>query len=206
MSHEDALSLRERKALNTRRALSDAALELAFDKGLENVRRADIAERVGVSVRTFNNYFGGKYEAIGYRQRERVERGVALLRATPTDVALWTAVADAMVAPLEAEGVDATPGPHQLREIRKLLDLPQLHQATFPQMFGSDSELAAAVAERTGTDLARDTYPRLVAGAVGLAFRTAFELYAQADTGEPVTVLWRRAIAAIAAGLTDPSA
>jgi len=58
--------LRERKKADTRRALSDAALGLAFERGLDNVTREDIANVVGVSLRTFNNYFNGKYEALAY--------------------------------------------------------------------------------------------------------------------------------------------
>ena len=58
--------LRERKKADTRRALSDAALTLAFERGLDNVTREDIANVVGASLRTFNNYFNGKYEALAY--------------------------------------------------------------------------------------------------------------------------------------------
>ena len=58
--------LRERKKADTRRALSDAALNLAFERGLDNVTREDIANVVGASLRTFNNYFNGKYEALAY--------------------------------------------------------------------------------------------------------------------------------------------
>ena len=65
------LGLRERKKLGTRWALSDAALELALERGLENVTREDIANRAGVSLRTFNNYFTGKYEAVAFRQVDR---------------------------------------------------------------------------------------------------------------------------------------
>jgi AcrR family transcriptional regulator len=65
---EAAPGLRERKKADTRRALSDAAMELAFEVGLDNVTREDIANRAGVSLRTFTNYFAGKYEAIAYRQ------------------------------------------------------------------------------------------------------------------------------------------
>ncbi|HZQ33583.1 MAG TPA: TetR family transcriptional regulator, partial [Mycobacterium sp.] len=67
------VGLRQRKKLDTRRALSDAALHLAFERGgLENVTRDEIAARANVSLRTFNNYFTGKYDALAYRQVERL--------------------------------------------------------------------------------------------------------------------------------------
>ena len=57
-------SLRERKKRATRQALGAAAMRLAIERGLENVLVEDIAAAVDVSPRTFNNYFGSKYEAI----------------------------------------------------------------------------------------------------------------------------------------------
>ena len=81
------LGLRERKKLDTRRALSDAALQLMFERGIDNVTREAIADLAGVSLRTFSNYFTGKYEAIAYRQTERVGRSIAALRQRPADEA-----------------------------------------------------------------------------------------------------------------------
>ena len=57
--------LRERKKLAVRRALSSAAIRLAVERGLENILTIeDITAEADVSVRTFGNYFSGKYEAI----------------------------------------------------------------------------------------------------------------------------------------------
>ena len=98
------LGLRERKKLGTRWALSDAALELALERGLENVTREDIANRAGVSLRTFNNYFTGKYEAVAFRQVDRTRQSLAAFRERPADEPLWSAITEAMLQPLEAEG------------------------------------------------------------------------------------------------------
>src|SRR6195256_7105692 len=116
------LGLRERKKLDTRRALSDAALELAFERGLENITREDIADRAGVSLRTFNNYFTGKYEAVAFRQVDRTRQSLAAFRERPADEPLWTAITQAMLQPLEAEGAaDIRPTPEELAVIRGLL-------------------------------------------------------------------------------------
>ena len=106
---DEQLGLRERKKLDTRKALSDAALELAFERGLGNITRDDIAARAGVSVRTFNNYFTGKHEALVYRQIERIKRSLAILRGRPADEPLWTAIRMAVVEPLEADGAGLAP-------------------------------------------------------------------------------------------------
>ncbi|HLS63981.1 MAG TPA: TetR/AcrR family transcriptional regulator [Ruania sp.] len=61
---EEELGLRERKKRARRDALVDATHELVRERGLENVTVEDICERVGVSVRTFFNYFDSKVDAV----------------------------------------------------------------------------------------------------------------------------------------------
>lgn len=204
MPDEQSLGLRERKKLDTRRALSDAALELTFERGLENITREDIAARAGVSVRTFNNYFTGKFEALAYRQVERVRRSVTVLRNRPEHEPLWTAITTAVFEPLQSDGAeDAIPSAAQLLEIRKLLDAPEMRTALSKDTF---DDLVEVIAERTGTDPVRDIYPRLVAGAIGVVHQAAMETYIRADPPVRITTLLRRALDEIAAGLPDPSA
>ena len=49
----------------------------------------DIAAEVGVSPRTFNNYFSSKGEAIAARHLERARSIAAGLRAEPAAKPLW---------------------------------------------------------------------------------------------------------------------
>lgn len=206
MSEELPLGLRERKKLHTRRALSDAALELAFERGLENVRREEIAERVGVSIRTFNNYFASKYEALAYRQVERIQRTVELLRRRPRDEPLWTAITESLLRPFEEDGGgDVTPSREQLAEVRTLMATPEMQGEVSKWVFGGGGELVEVIAQRTGTDWHTDLYPRLVSASVGAAWLAAAELYLEADPPVSIVVLLRRALAEIAAGLPDPS-
>ena len=196
------LGLRERKKLDTRRALSDAALELAFERGLENVTRDAIAARAGVSLRTFNNYFTGKHEAVAYRQIQRMRRSLAVFKELPADIPLWSAITDAVLEPLEAEGAaDVLPTPEQLVVVRDLLSARDMRAALSKDLF---ADWVDAIADRTGTDPARDMYPRLVAAVIRAVGETAMEAYAAADPPVPITDLLRRGLTEVAAGLPAP--
>ncbi|WP_328411697.1 TetR/AcrR family transcriptional regulator [Nocardia sp. NBC_00403] len=203
MPEEQVLGLRERKKLDTRKALSDAALELAMERGLGNVTRDDIAARAGVSVRTFNNYFTGKYEALAYRQIERIQRSLIALRNRPAGEPLWSAIGAAVLEPLEADGVGAAPPTtEQLSMVRELLDAPETRIAVSKGVFDDWVEV---IAERTGTDPERDLYPRLVAGVLGGVYQAATETYIHADPPLLLTTLLRRGIEQVAAGLPEPA-
>jgi AcrR family transcriptional regulator len=200
--------LRERKKADTRRALSDAALQLAFEHGLENVTREDVANLAGVSLRTFNNYFSGKYEALAYRQTERVRRSVELLRQRPADEPLWTALTHAVLEPLEADFGDVygeenrVPSRQELVEIRKLLTHPQVRNSV-PQSLYDD--FLQVLAERTGTNPDRDLYPRLVVNVIRAVGDAAADAYATADPPVVITALIREGFAAVSAGLPEPA-
>jgi AcrR family transcriptional regulator len=199
--------LRERKKADTRRALSDAALQLAFERGLENVTREDVADLAGVSPRTFNNYFSGKYEALAYRQAERVRRSIAVLRERPTAEPLWTSITQAVLTPLEEDFGDAQgdenriPGRHELIEIRKLLMHPQIRNSVPHHLF---DELLHIIAERTGTDPC-DLYPRLVMSVVRAVGDAAADAYVRAEPPVPITTLIREGFAAVSEGLPEPN-
>src|ERR1700733_14699361 len=84
--------LRERKKLATRKALSDAALRLAIERGLENVTIEDITAEANVALRTFRNYFASKYEAVAAIGADRAYRIGASLLQRPAGEPLWEAL------------------------------------------------------------------------------------------------------------------
>ncbi|WP_433598488.1 TetR/AcrR family transcriptional regulator [Nocardia sp. CA-135953] len=203
MPDEQVLGLRERKKLDTRKALSDATLDLAFEHGLANITREDIADRAGVSVRTFNNYFTGKHEALAYRQTERIQRSLIALRNRPVDEPLWAAITAAVLEPLEADGAgDHLPTARQLAVVRELLEAPETRTAVSKAV---SDDWIEAIAARTGTDAARDLYPRLVVGAIGAIYQAATATYVYAEPPVLLTTLLRQAIDEVAAGLPAPS-
>jgi AcrR family transcriptional regulator len=195
--------LRERKKADTRRALSDAALHLAFERGMDNVTREAIAERAGVSLRTFNNYFAGKYEAVAYRQIERMRRSLNCFRESSVEQPLWTAITESVLEPLLAEmGEDYAPTRQQLDQLVELSMAIEVRNALANNLMG---EWIEAIAERTGTDPVRDMYPRLVAASIRAVAEAAMDTYIASDPPVPIVGLMRRGFADVVAGLPEPT-
>src|SRR5580704_13228475 len=91
---QSALRRRDLQKEQTRLDLALAAFELARAEGLAQVRVPQIAVAVGVSPRTFNNYFPSKEAAIVFPTTLRAARMANDLAEQPADEPL----ADALVA------------------------------------------------------------------------------------------------------------
>ncbi|ETK38008.1 acyl-CoA-like ligand-binding transcription factor [Microbispora sp. ATCC PTA-5024] len=198
--------LRERKKQETRIALSWAAVQLVVERGLENVRVEDIAAAAGVAPRTFNNYFSSKAEAIAARHLDRARLIAAELRRRPPSEPLWEALRHAVAARMALGVPTPTGAPDQqwVDGVRLMMSEPSLMGEFIKAEATAEAELAAAVADRTGIDLTRDLYPTLVAGAVGVAVRTAMQHWLRADPPVPFMPLVDDALDQLARGLPLP--
>ncbi|MEW9552536.1 TetR family transcriptional regulator [Nonomuraea sp. NPDC050783] len=200
------MGLRERKKQETRIALSWAAIKLTVERGFDNVKVEDIAAEAGVSHRTFNNYFSSKGEAIAARHLDRAVQIADELRSRPAGEPLWEAIAHAVFARF---ALGARPDEHTVDErwiagIKLMTQHPE-HRGEFLKAHTAAVDaLAAAVAERTGTDTTRDLYPHLVAGSVGAAILAAIHLWLHGDAPAPFERLLRDALDQVAAGLPTP--
>jgi AcrR family transcriptional regulator len=193
--------LRERKKRETRAALSWAAIRLTVERGFDNVRVEDIAAEVGVSARTFNNYFAGKGEAITARHLERTRVIADELRARPASEPLWEAITNAVLTRF-ALGQEEGEGDRQwLDGVRLMVAEPAL-QAEFMKADAiAEAELVGAIAARTGTDPTRDLYPKLVSATVGAAISTAIDHWLHTEPATEMAPILRDALAQVAAGL-----
>ncbi|MGI5161340.1 TetR family transcriptional regulator [Microbispora sp. CA-102843] len=198
--------LRERKKQETRIALSWAAIRLAVERGVENVRVEDIAAEARVAPRTFNNYFSSKGEAIAARHLDRARLMAQELRRRPASEPLWEAIKIAVITQFAmGEDYDAGQPDQQWQTgVRLMVSEPSLQGEMLKANAIAEDELAAAIAERTGTDVTRDLYPRLVAGAAGAAIRVAMGQWLRADPPMPVRPLIEDALDRLAAGLPEP--
>ena len=197
------LSLRERKKLATRAALSHAAWSLMIENGLDAVTPEAIAEAVDVSSRTFRNYFASREEAIldGLLQRATVL--VEAIRARPADEPVWdslTLVLPEILAGVIGERSDVAALMHAVRADP---GMRAQHLVTFER---TDRHLAEVIAERTGADAARELAPRLLAAAMAAALRTAVEFWAEGATDDTLPDLVAESLAQLRAGLPHGAA
>jgi AcrR family transcriptional regulator len=208
MGTGDAVGLRERKKQETRIALSWAAVRLSIERGLDNVRVEDIAAEAGVSLRTFRNYFSSKAEAITARHVDRALRIAAELRDRPATESLWEAIINAIEAQFALGLGDGAgknlPDRRWVEGIRLMVSEPALQGEMARAGAVAQTKLAEAIADRTGTDVARDMYPHLVAATVNAASTVAIDQWMRADPPVPIAVLLRDALNQLAAGLPVP--
>ncbi|GAA5193847.1 TetR family transcriptional regulator [Rugosimonospora acidiphila] len=206
--------LRERKKQATRAALSWAAIRLAAERGVDNVRVEDIAAEANVSLRTFRNYFANKAEAIVARHLDRALRVADELRARPAEEPLWDAIANAVPVQFAPERQEGGPGrtaggehprgQNWAEGILLMLGEPTVQGEFHKANAAAQDELARAIAERTGTDAAHDLYPQLVAAAVGAAIGVAMNHWLRTDPPAAIAPLMRDLLTQLAAGLPVP--
>jgi AcrR family transcriptional regulator len=200
MSVEVNVNRRERKKAQTRAALSRAAMRLALEHGVENVTPEAIAAAADVAPRTFHNHFASKEEAIVGELVDQVTWFGEAMRARPACEPVWDAVQHSIIAVLSTW----PQGPDQVARMRLLGSTrSQLAQSlTVHERFAR--VLAAAIAERTGTDATRDVYPRLLASVASIAVKTASELWFDNGGTGSLTDVVTDVFGRLRAGLPEP--
>ena len=186
--------LRERKKLATKQALALAAMQLAVQRGLENVRVEDITDAVNVSRRTFTNYFSCKEEAIASLNTARFTQAVEALRGQAGEP-----LADSLAEVFAAEHEAATQlGPERIAQIRMMMTSPALQGEALKALVQTEGPLAKAIAERTGADPQSDLRPHVLAAAVMAAVRAATEHWIASDGATALPDLIREAVRQVA--------
>jgi AcrR family transcriptional regulator len=139
---------REQNKERTRLDLAVAAFTLANSEGLAAVRVPRIASTVGVSTRTFNNYFTGKEQAIAWLAGRHATGMATTLRSRPADEPLGRAVIEAVLAQYRPGRDDGLPAGF-LRDFRALMMRePSLYGEYLTAMAAAERDLGDAIAER----------------------------------------------------------
>jgi AcrR family transcriptional regulator len=168
--------LRDRKKEATRKALREAALRLALERGPGNVRVDDIAGAAGVSPRTYNNYFSSREQAIvAAVTAEREARVAAAVAARPATVPLADAITEAVVEQY------ADPGSHDARGLLLITTTPALRDAFLGAAAGIEHPLAAVIAGRAGGT--GELAARVLAASVAAAVRVALGQWVRPAAG-----------------------
>lgn len=186
--------LRERKKRAARVATHRAALELVAERGLGGVTVEMIAERAGISPRTFFNHWATKEAALlGVVFTDADGIGDAL-RARPAEEAPTVALRAVL-----REWMRMVPSDTELRELRKqvMAAEPKLHslstgnllavqtdmvQALAGALEGEDAQERATLAVQLGFAVTRTAFASSMAHGTDLA--TAFdEVLARYDSG-----------------------
>jgi AcrR family transcriptional regulator len=161
------VGLRERKKVQTRRALHRSAVELVAERGLAQSTVEEIAEAAGVSTRTFFNYFPTKESAVLGIHPEEADYVAGRLRDRPVE----ETPTEALRACLReyAERLAADKGLWKLRRSIVLRD-PSMFAALASASTAVERAVAVALAERMGVDPAEDIRPMLLTSVTWAAF------------------------------------
>ena len=174
-------TLRTRKKAATRLSLHEAALRLAMEHGLDGVTVEDIADEVGVSRRTFSNYFANKEDAVLHADRERTRALVALVAGRPAEEPPWQALRASVSELYRARPI---PDPEWVAQLRLLRRHPSLLARQASDQFALERDLAAVlIARGHGLD---DELARLMAATFLAAVRTGGVLWLESSGGQPL--------------------
>jgi AcrR family transcriptional regulator len=131
----DLFSLRERKKDATRRALAERALELARSRGYAGFTIADLVADVGVSRRTFSNYFASKAECVAAVADGWLDDVLEAIRSAPADASLLDVLQTGLIAV-------ARDGAERWGVLQQVADTAPDVQA---QMLAGDEDVAALI-------------------------------------------------------------
>ena len=171
---EGAPGLRERKKLETRRALTDAAIELFARQGFDETTVEDIAAAVDVSPRTFHRYFARKEDAVFADSEGRLERFRARLVGDPEPGTVLVAVRHAAVG-TAAEYAESTE--RERARSRLVASTPALRAYNLGRYDEWASAIAAFAAAAVG-EAPTDRWPAMFGACAMAALTTATRRWA----------------------------
>ncbi|GGZ24400.1 TetR family transcriptional regulator [Streptomyces nitrosporeus] len=199
MSSDDPPSgLRERKKRATRDALADAALRYAAERGIENVTVEAVTDEVGVSVRTFFNYFACLEDAVTRPDRGCAERSRQAVLDAPGELSALGALSEGLAQELADFEEDQERWELRMAALTKS---PSLLPGFLAAQGADERALVAVLAERLGQDPDSDLAPRLLAHVAIAAVRASAELWVASGRKRPFQSIYREAFASLAAGL-----
>ncbi len=136
--------LRQQKKLSTRAALTEQALQLADERGYHGFTIADLVDLVGVSRRTFSNYFAGKAECLAAISDSWMDAALELIDGLPPERPLTDLLRE-VLDKLSEQIADSRTGILGLAGSE-----PELAAALGAREIAQGERIAAVIAARTG--------------------------------------------------------
>ncbi len=155
-------SHRDRKRQQTSRALARAAFDLTCEHGLDGFTLDDVVVEVGVSRRTFANYFSCKEEAVMGLALVQLREGIDSMPEMPDDTDLLDWVRSLALHQLSNGMLDL---------LFQLRDLAEANPALRPYLENVHAQIRGTaqqvVAERAGNSASKLTVHIIVGAAYG---------------------------------------
>jgi len=165
---------------DARGRLAQAAVELYGERGYDATAVAHIAERAGLTERTFFRHYADKREVLFTGASELQDRLVSSVR----DAQLCTGPLDAVASALEATGPFFEElGPFVRVRQELIAANPELHERELTKL----AALAAALADALRARGVSDPAARLTAEAGVAVFKVAFEHWVHTDNNTTLT-------------------
>jgi len=193
--------LRERKKLETRRALAVASRRLAVERGVDGFTIDDVATAANVSPRTFFNYYATKEDAIVGLDPQRLAEMAASLRDRPRHESPIVALRNTLVDSVDDLEANAAGFATRTELVHRYPELMPRHLAA---TYAIEQALAAAMAERLGVDVAEDPYPTVVVSVAMAALRSGMLWWHANGQGGTLASLLATMFADLGRGLPRP--
>jgi AcrR family transcriptional regulator len=172
---------------DARGRLVKAAIDLYGERGFDNATVADIAERAGLTKRTFFRYFADKREVLFWGARELEELFVREVAAAPADAAPL----DAAALALDAVGAMFEQRREYAAQRQQVIAAnPELQERELIKL----RSLAAAVAEALRRRGVAEVPATLAAETAITVFRVAFERWVDQANRQPLAELMRESL------------
>lgn len=181
----DPLTLRDRRRAETTAEIAAAALDLAVERGWDQVTVDDVAARAGISRRTFFNYFSTKDEALFHDAMAWRPGALEAFTASPAPLL------DALEELFAAQAARDTPDRDRALRVMRLVDgSPELLPGLLARIAASEQALAAAVAARSEVDEFTARTVAAVAGALARVSGTSWIDGRQPDPLSSTRAAW----------------
>jgi AcrR family transcriptional regulator len=175
---------------NAQGRLQQAALELFDERGFEQTTVEEIAQRAGLTKRTFFRHFSDKREVLFGGGEELREAFVSAIAGAPGSAAPL----DAVAASLEAAGaVLQDRRPFARRRQRVIAANAELQERELVKL----ASIAAALADALRARGVQEPAASLTAEAGIAVFRIAFERWVAADDGQTLPEVIRASLDAL---------